>query len=278
MRKLYRVSILLVVMLTIAACGTVATPRYEAEQIIAEAEEEATRIVAAAQNEADGVEVAVVSTEATEEVTPEVTAEATVEITPEVTVEVTAEATEVEVTEAATVEATEEVTAEATVVEATVEVIEVEVTAVEVTEVTIETEATTEATEAEAHDDHGGEAASGETSELEAEIMAAVEAADATAGESKFLATGCTGCHMTTDMQLVGPGLQGLFDRAGGHADHRPEDQGPYEYIFTSIRNSQAFVVEGFAPGLMPVYTEAQLSDEDIYNIMAYLHQFSSEE
>jgi mono/diheme cytochrome c family protein len=237
MRKLYRVSILLVVMLTIAACGTVATPRYEADRIIAEAEEEATRIVAAAQD-----------------------ASGEVESTVEVAAEPTEVPTEVPATEIPPTE---------------VEPTEIPATEISPTEVPTEVEAT----EAEAHDDHGGEAAgSGETSELEAEIMAAVEAADATAGESKFLATGCTGCHMTTDMQLVGPGLQGVFDRAGEHVDHRPADQGPYEYIFTSIRNSQAFIVEGFAPGLMPVYTEAQLSDEDIYNIMAYLHQFSSEE
>jgi mono/diheme cytochrome c family protein len=270
MRKLYQVSILLVIMLTFAACGTVATPRYEADRIIAEAEAEATRIVAAAQDASGDaestVEVAAEPTEVPNEIpATEVPTEAPTEIP----------ATEIPPTEVPPTVAATEIEATA---EATVEVIEVEVTVVEVTEVTIEIEPTAEATEAEAHDDHGGEAASGETSELEAEIMAAVEAADATAGESKFLATGCTGCHMTTDMQLVGPGLQGLFDRAGGHADHRPADQGPYEFIFTSIRNSQAFVVEGFAPGLMPVYTEAQLSDEDIYNIMAYLHQFSSEE
>jgi mono/diheme cytochrome c family protein len=243
MRKLYRVSILLVIMLTIAACGTVATPRYEADRIIAEAEEEATRIVAAAQDTSGDAESTVEVAAAPTEVPTEIPA---TEVPTEAPTEIPA--TEIPPTEVPT--------------------------EVPPTVVPTEIEATTEA-----HDDHGGEAAaSGETSELEAEIMAAVEAADATAGESKFLATGCTGCHMTTDMQLVGPGLQGVFDRAGGHADHRPADQGPYEYIFTSIRNSQAFVVEGFAPGLMPVYTEAQLSDEDIYNIMAYLHQFSSEE
>jgi cytochrome c2 len=252
MRNLYRISILLVVMLTIAACGTVATPRYEADQIISEAEEEATRIVAAAQDEAGDAE-------ATEEVTPEATVEVSEEVTAEATEEATPEATEVEATEEVTPEATVEMTAEATEV------------ATEATE-----EVTAEATEP--HHDHAGESeGSAEASGVEAEIMAAVDAADASAGESKFLATGCTGCHMTTDMQLVGPGLQGVFDRAGEHVDHRPEDDGAYEYVFTSIRNSQAFIVPGFTPGLMPVYTEAQLSDEDIYNIMAYIRQFSEE-
>lgn len=236
MRNLYRISLLFVVMITIAACGTVATPRYEADRIIAEAEAEATRIIAAAQEEAGATEVEAEPTEVPTEIPA--------------TAVPTAVPTEIEPAAVPT--------------------------EIQPTEVPTEIETTAEATEEPTMDMSGhSEATSSEASEGEAEIMAAVDAANPTLGETKFLATGCTGCHMTTDMQLVGPGLAGVFNRAGEHAGHRPADQGPYEYVFTSIRNSQVFIVEGFTPGLMPVYTETQLSDQDIYNIMAYLRQFS---
>jgi hypothetical protein len=249
MRNIYRAGLLLAVILVLAACGTVATPRYEADRIIGEAQAEATHIIETAL--AQGGEVEAVTVEPTEAATEEITEIATEEVTEEIA-EVTEEATEI-----ATEEATEAV-AETATEEATVEVTDEA------------DEATEEATEE--HDDH---ATTGETSEAEAEIEAAVDAADAAAGEITFLSTGCVACHMTTDMVMIGPGLAGVFERAGDHADHRPADQGPHEYVFTSIRNSQAFIVEGFTPNLMPVYSEAQLSDEDIYNIMAYLRQFS---
>ena len=243
MRNIYRAGLLLTVVLVIAACGTVATPRYEADRIIGEAQAEATHIIETALAESGEVEaesVAIEPTEVEEEPT-------------EVPTEV-----EEEPTEAPT---------------ATVEPTEVEEEATEdVAEVATDDDVE-EATEE--HDDHSAAGETTEDSELEAEIEAAVDAADAAAGEITFLSTGCVACHMTTDMVMIGPGLQGVFERAGDHADHRPANQGPYEYVFTSIRNSQAFIVEGFTPNLMPVYSEAQLSDEDIYNIMAYLREFS---
>jgi len=106
-------------------------------------------------------------------------------------------------------------------------------------------------------------AADGENSR----IMALVAEADPENGESLFLSNGCAGCHQPTEQVIVGPGMGGLFEQA---AD-RVEGQGAYEYVFESIRNSQAFIVEGFGAGLMPQFSEAMLSDEDIYDIMAYL-------
>ena len=100
----------------------------------------------------------------------------------------------------------------------------------------------------------------------EERIEAAVEAADSTNGSSLFSTSACISCHrVDSDDTLVGPGLLHVYD----HAASRVEDQGAYEYMFTSIRASQAFIVEGFPAGVMPAFD--QLSDDDIYDIMAYL-------
>ncbi|MDQ7027507.1 MAG: c-type cytochrome [Anaerolineae bacterium] len=220
MRKFYRAGLFVAIMVLVAACGTVATPRYEADNIIAEAQVEATRIIETAQAESDTVDVEAVAVEPTE---------APTEIPP------TESPTEIPPTEVPT--------------EAPTEIPPTEVP-----------------TEAEADSNVSG---------IEAEIMAAVDTADATAGETIFSATGCAACHMTSDIQVVGPGLANVYDRAANHEDNRPEDQDAYEYVFTSIRDSQDIVVDGFPPFVMPTYLESQLSDQDIYNIMAFLEQFS---
>ncbi len=86
---------------------------------------------------------------------------------------------------------------------------------------------------------------------------------DAAAGELAFTANGCSGCHSTGSNQVIGPGLAGLAARAGERTSLSADD-----YIRQSIKESGAFVVEGFAP-IMPAF--AQLSDTDVDNLVAYL-------
>ena len=113
-----------------------------------------------------------------------------------------------------------------------------------------------------------------EVSSEESLLMTFVDFADAERGEELFaemkaeVGFACSTCHLVdTETQLIGPGLLNVYD----HAGDRVEGEGAYEYIYTSIRNSQAYIVDGYAAGLMPVYTEELLPDEDIYHIMAYL-------
>lgn len=256
------------VLLTVAlaACGTAATPPYEAERIVNEAEDEAdtivanaeataTAIVAAAGDAEDAVADADTSTDDPVEV-------AVVEVTPEVIEEVVAEATPETVEEELDAETSSEVIEEV-VAEVTPEVTE---------EVVAETtpEAVTEETEIETV----------AVSEAEALLASYVEFADAELGEQKYnelltsVGFACSTCHyVDQEGMLIGPGMLNLYDRAAS----RVEGQEANEYVYESIRNSQAYIVDGYPAGVMPNYTEEVLSDADIYNIMAYLQTLQGE-
>ena len=87
---------------------------------------------------------------------------------------------------------------------------------------------------------------------------------DADNGKQLFTSSGCAGCHSTGDNALVGPGLGGVFERAAG----RVSGVDAVSYIKQSLADPGAFVVDGFASGLMPTLS---LSDGDIDDIVAYL-------
>jgi cytochrome c oxidase subunit 2 len=84
---------------------------------------------------------------------------------------------------------------------------------------------------------------------------------------------GCAGCHVLDALGWagqVGPSLNGIADTAvsraiaAGNADAE-------EYIYTSIRNSQAYVVPGYAAGIMPNWTEEQMGNDFVADATAYL-------
>lgn len=79
----------------------------------------------------------------------------------------------------------------------------------------------------------------------------------------------CTTCHNTEgDVIKIGPSLWGIPDRAGT----RIEGQGTYTYLYNSIRNAHDFIVPGFENAThMPHFTPEQLSDAQIYDLIAYL-------
>jgi cytochrome c oxidase subunit 2 len=91
---------------------------------------------------------------------------------------------------------------------------------------------------------------------------------DADTGAKLFASNGCGGCHTFTPANSagkVGPDLDNLA------ADAQKADQGPLDqYVFSSIKNPDAYVVPGFQPGVMPNYG-SQLSDEQIADLTAYL-------
>jgi hypothetical protein len=307
--KLRLISALVVLVFIVTACGSTAVPPYEVEaerdRIIAEAEAEATRIIAEAEAEADtpsvveelaqdAVDVAETTgrdaiaaqtldniivtiettasadvAEATEDPTPEVTAVVTEEAVAEATEDPTPEATAV-VTEEAVAEATEDPTPEATAVvteEAPAEEVVEEVA--EETDVDDETaEEVVEETaeeiveEAPADDDFVTVAPEDDP------VFLFVRLADVEQGEALFYESACSSCHYvdSTEM-LVGPGQLNIIDRAGD----RVSGEGPYTYLYNSIRHSQDYIVEGYPPNVMPNYSEDALTDEEVYHLVAYL-------
>lgn len=81
----------------------------------------------------------------------------------------------------------------------------------------------------------------------------------------------CSQCHNvdSTD-RLIGPGLQGIGERAATRVD----GLSAIEYIRTSILEPNAYIVEGDPPypeSLMPQVYADVYSDEEINDIIAYL-------
>jgi cytochrome c2 len=114
----------------------------------------------------------------------------------------------------------------------------------------------TAASEVERPDNSGSE-----TTKPADEEPVVASGGDADAGRNLFIS--CGACHNTDETTAVGPGLQGVYARAGSRTDLDAD-----AYIAQSIREPAAFVVDGF-PNVMTAF--AWFSDEDIENITAYL-------
>ncbi len=78
----------------------------------------------------------------------------------------------------------------------------------------------------------------------------------------------CSNCHSpSSEKTLIGPGLLNIKDRAGS----RVEGQSAAEYIYNSIIDTNAYIVEGFDENLMPANWAEIYSDLEIFDIVAYL-------
>jgi cytochrome c2 len=89
----------------------------------------------------------------------------------------------------------------------------------------------------------------------------AASAGDPDAGRNLFIS--CAGCHSTDDSQVVGPGLGGIYARAGSRTSLDAD-----AYLEQSVREPGAFIVDGF-PAVMPSFD--YFSDEDVQDMIAYL-------
>ncbi len=90
------------------------------------------------------------------------------------------------------------------------------------------------------------------------------------AGQKLFQSQGCTSCHGANGEGGKGPPLTSLFGSSvkleGGQSVEADE-----KYIYESIRNPQAQIVEGYRQPLMPTYYKQQLSEENLLQIMTYI-------
>lgn len=79
----------------------------------------------------------------------------------------------------------------------------------------------------------------------------------------------CSVCHYVEPNHrvLVGPNLHGISKVAG----ERVPGQSAAEYLETSIRDPEAYTVKGFPPGTMNEKYDERLSDEYVWDIIAYL-------
>jgi len=102
--------------------------------------------------------------------------------------------------------------------------------------------------------------------------LAPTEGEDASAmgvaanGQQAFATNGCIGCHaVDNDTTVVGPSLLGIAERAAEEVPGLSAEA----YLFQSIVDPDAYVVESFSPGIMQAYDA--LPDETIYDMVAYL-------
>ena len=89
---------------------------------------------------------------------------------------------------------------------------------------------------------------------------------DAAAGQALFTGNSisvCTACHSTGADKVVGPGLAGVYERAGKRTALDAD-----AYIEQSLREPQAFLVDGF-PAAMPSFD--QFSVGEVRDLIAYL-------
>lgn len=78
----------------------------------------------------------------------------------------------------------------------------------------------------------------------------------------------CATCHLVdSDTALIGPGLLNLAQVAGERVEGQPAEV----YVYRSIIYPDEYIVEGFAAGLMPGNYADLLSDQDLYDLSAYL-------
>ena len=81
----------------------------------------------------------------------------------------------------------------------------------------------------------------------------------------EIFVTNCSACHSTGDDKIVGPGLAGVDDRAGSRVDGLSAN----EYLEQSLRKPDAFIVDGYTPGLMPNWEKP--GDDSIDALVTYL-------
>jgi len=79
---------------------------------------------------------------------------------------------------------------------------------------------------------------------------------------------GCITCHsLEPGTVIVGPSMAGIASRAGSRVSGLSAE----EYIRQSILEPNAYVVEGFDPGVMVQVWAEELTDEQVDSLVSYL-------
>ncbi len=91
---------------------------------------------------------------------------------------------------------------------------------------------------------------------------------DSASGQTLFASQGCSACHSVGSNTIVGPGLGGIGTRA---ATRKEDLLTGGQYLYQSIIDPSAYVVQGFSDGIMlPIFGDT-LSEQEINDLIAYL-------
>lgn len=78
----------------------------------------------------------------------------------------------------------------------------------------------------------------------------------------------CSTCHnINNNEQGTGPGMLNMADRAGERRPGIPAEV----YVYNSIVNPNDYIVEGYSAGVMPIGWDDVLTEQEMYNLSAYL-------
>lgn len=100
---------------------------------------------------------------------------------------------------------------------------------------------------------------------------------DPVKGEALATAQACVGCHVNTATGPAWPpsaGVPGIGERAGtrfSQPDYTGTATSAEQYLFESIVQTNAFVVEGYPESLMPGNYSSALTAQDAADLIAYL-------
>lgn len=98
--------------------------------------------------------------------------------------------------------------------------------------------------------------------------VAALLPGDPANGEQVSASAGCIGCHRLDDSNsVIAPTWGGVADAAVA----RVAGESPALYLYLSITEPNAYVVNGYNGGLMPQTYNDTLSEQDIVDIVSYL-------
>ena len=117
------------------------------------------------------------------------------------------------------------------------------------------------------------EASHQEPGSSDAPVTDADSAGDVNLGMEVFAGSGgCGACHTVEGVAagMVGPDLTHI----GSEAASRKPGMSAEEYLIESIKNPEAFVAEGVEramPGLMTAAVTANLTDEEVDGLVAFL-------
>ena len=107
------------------------------------------------------------------------------------------------------------------------------------------------------------------------QIVAQLPPGDADSGVKLFASIGCNACHsLQKDQRLVGPSFYGLWTRSVDN----PAGLSTKAYLYQSIVQPNAVIVEGYQPNLMPQNYAAVLSVQQMADILAYIERDHAEE
>jgi cytochrome c len=102
---------------------------------------------------------------------------------------------------------------------------------------------------------------------LQAELSA-LTPGNTASGKALFSAVGCVACHsLEAGVRVVGPSLSGAATRAAT----RKAGYSAQLYLYESITQPNAYVVEGFPSGVMPQDFTTRLKAQDLADLIAFL-------